>query len=474
MSDFVAQTEQQLQIKAGHARKKLLTKELLFFGINLYKYDWRADHNCPETAGAYVAFTGKNLTELAAGSIFLNGKLISKPDFTHLNLTWFLIHEQLHVLNSHGSRMGDREPLLWNLATDHVIERVIKDIHDNEKKNGVTNVITPYGGIERANIIPEVENDLPNGSAEEVYVWLINNRNNYEISELPGSGGKDSDQPNSGSGNGGPKWFQVKNKKTGKTYVVSDNKLDTAAKKAERQAQSDARAAFENIKDKGNMPAGLSRYLEEILKIEIPWTQLLEDAIKQHVEIKPAGRSWHQLNKFFAPHNLTLPGVGYEEENTGVGTMIVGVDTSGSISRKETAQFASIIMDAVKYFKTVRVLVHDVNVHQDLEYDKDNILEFGKLLKETGFSGGGGTSHKPVFNKINTLWDEDPDSLSMCIFLTDGYSDVEQIWRNFEWSGGNKIPTYFVITSSGRNIDNIATSEFKQINIKDTSDSEEL
>ena len=71
---------------------------------------------------------------------------------------------------------------------------------------------------------------------------------------------------------------------------MSDNKLDTAAKKAERQAQSDARAAFENIKDKGNMPAGLSRYLEEILKIEIPWTQLLEDAIKQHVEIKPAGR----------------------------------------------------------------------------------------------------------------------------------------------------------------------------------------
>ena len=33
MSDFVAQTEQQLQIKAGHARKKLLTKELLFLEL---------------------------------------------------------------------------------------------------------------------------------------------------------------------------------------------------------------------------------------------------------------------------------------------------------------------------------------------------------------------------------------------------------------------------------------------------------
>ena len=130
-------------------------------------------------------------------------------------------------------------------------------------------------------------------------------------------------------------------------------------------------------------------------------------------------------------------------------------------------------MDSIKYFKNVRVLVHDVDVHQDLTYDKDNILEFQSMLATSGFKGGGGTSHGPIFKKIEHAYDEDPDDISMAVFLTDAYSDIESVWNQYNWSKKVQIPTFFVITQNGRFIGENADShkeKFKQIKINTVDD----
>ncbi len=458
------QSERILQEKASAARKKLMTRDLIFFGINLYKYNWTVDMACPDYAGAYVRFNPTNLGDVEAGSIFLNGKLVAKPEFTHMNLTWYLLHEVLHIINGHGLRMGNKDRTMWNFATDHVIECFLKSIYDNEVSSGVNNKIEPPGGIEHANIIERLRNELPDINAEEAYDWIMKNQPQFEVIDQGGS--------DNGSGEGGS-WVKIKDKKTGREYVVSDPKYNKAQKKAAKDAQSEARAVFNSIKDRGDMSAGISRYLEDILRVEIPWTLLLEKAIKQNVILKPTGRSWRNINKYYSPHGMTLPGVEYEEENEGVGTIIVGVDTSGSISKKETQQFAAIITDSVKYFKKVFVMVHDINVHQMLEYTKDNILEFGKMLKDTGFAGGGGTSHKPLFTQIEEMWEDDPDDISMFISLTDGYSDIEHIWEKFVWSANNNIPTFFVITKSGTKVQEVPSAEFEQIQINDAGSNDE-
>ncbi len=465
--DVIFQSHQQLEKKASQARKKLMTRDYLYFGINLYKFKWDCSMSCPDKAGAYVLFNMKS-GDLAIATIFINGHLLARPDFTHLNLSWYLLHELLHILNGHGMRSGNKELTLWNFATDHVIECFLKDLRENEINKKIKNIIVPYGGIENANIIEELQQDLPNCNAEDAYEWILSRRNQFEISSVNNKNGNGDEDGEETNGDDSNKFVKITDKKTGKEYIIANPNLSLKDKRQEKQAQAEARAAWDSIKERGDQSSFIKNYLDKILKVEIPWTDLVKKAIKQTAIIKPTGRSWRNINKYYAPHGLTLPGVEYEEENDGIGTLIVGVDVSGSVSTIEQQQFAGIIIDSIKYFKTIIVMVHDVNVHQVLEYNKDNILDFGKMLKETGFQGGGGTSHNPLFGLIDTVWKENSDNISMVISLTDGYSDVENEWDKFEWSVKNQIPTYFIITMTGTLITPTETQKFENIKINVT------
>jgi predicted metal-dependent peptidase len=402
--------------------------------------------------------------------------MVRRQDFEFTHLCWYLLHEMMHVISGHGSRRGNREAILWNLATDHVIECFLRTIYENEKKAGKKHPIVTYGGIEKANIIDDICKAIPNATAEEAYDWIIKNRSQFAMtSECDGKGGGECPcGGGDGSGDGKPnpnsKWVKVKDKKSGKEFWVHNPQMGMKEKKAEKMAQAEHRAQFEQAKMKGNLPAGIAQYLEKLLKVEVPWTELLEKAIKTSAVVKPSGRSYRNVNPYFRHLGFTLPGNDYEEENEGVGTMIIGVDVSGSISKTEAMSFAGIIMDSIKYFKEIRVFVHDVDVHQDLTYNKDTILEFAEMMKKEGFKGGGGTSHNPVFTKTGELYEDDEDNISMAIFLTDGYSDIEHIWPKHRWSKDNHIPTYFVITKNGKFIEKVPGSEYHQIQINETED----
>ncbi len=229
---------------------------------------------------------------------------------------------------------------------------------------------------------------------------------------------------------------------------------------------SEARAILEDMKKKGNISGKISQYLSQLLKVEIPWEELVEKSIKTNTIMKPDDRSWRSLNKFYQPHGIHLPGYSLSESNEGIGTLIICVDRSGSINKKELKQFSYIIEQSMKYFKVIKVLIHDIKIHQEKEFNIDNIIEFYKFIKTEGYKGGGGTSHKYVFEKIQTIWEEDPNEISMCISLTDMYSDIKELYKKQEFIKNN-LPFVFIITSSGQKI-NIDKDfgEITQIKIK--------
>ena len=92
----------------------------------LHKFNWVIDENCPDEALAYVKFKNKDINELDDGSIYFNGKFIAEPDFVYQNYFMILIHEFMHITFCHGIRRKDRDPMVWNLAADHVINAMIK------------------------------------------------------------------------------------------------------------------------------------------------------------------------------------------------------------------------------------------------------------------------------------------------------------------------------------------------------------
>jgi predicted metal-dependent peptidase len=120
--------------------------------------------------------------------------------------------------------------------------------------------------------------------------------------------------------------------------------------------------------------------------------------------------------------------------------VVVGIDVSGSIGLKEYADFASEVIGMAQAFRnriTIRFLTHDVTVHNDYVVENGNVDKIRKLK----IDGGGGTSHKDIMDYIQNK----VKNAKLAIFLTDGYSDLENI----------KLDDYhfkkiFVIQQNGR------------------------
>jgi len=415
------------------AKLKLFTKALIFFGMCANKFTWEIEEFDKRIEG-YVLFDSENLTKIESGTIFLNKHFVSKPDYTYNNLIFTICHELLHILNKHGARRGDRKWEEWNVACDHVIEIFLKKL---------SNIIKPYNN--KYNIIEELEYQNPNCTAEYVYDWIMKNPSKIQVSDTQNMSITVTD------GDGKP-MFIVSSIIGGITPNCISDELDESTKNMLiDQFVAESRALFENIKTQGNLPEYLTTYLDELLKVEIPWETLVEKSIKTNIIMKPDDRSWRSLNKFFMPHRLNLPGTSLTQELEGTGTLIVGCDSSASISHKDLKKFSGIIETSMIHFKTIHLIVHDTIIHQRKMFDKDTIHEFYRFISDEGYRGRGGTSHKYLFEEVQTeYWEKNKDDLSMVISLTDGYSDIESYYQNpkFEWIKNN-IPLVFIITKDG-------------------------
>ena len=422
--------------KKKDARIKLFRRDLglNFFGALAYQFQLDV-HEMSDRAEGYIMYNKENLDKSGDGIIHLNRKMVSQPDYTHDNIIYVILHELLHILQKHGLRRGQREPEAWNFACDHVVDRDLREIGKVKRYKNA------------CNIIEELDKEKPKCSAEQAYEWI---RKKQKQNKMTISMDKKSGM------------IKVEDHSTGEIFYVNpqaggqdqtENQSPDDKKKYKYAIDnflSHARALYETMKDKGTVGGSLATYLDKILKVEIPWESLLEKAIKTNTIMKPDERSWRQLNKYFQPHGMTLPGYSFIEDNEGIGLLIVLADTSGSISDKNLKQFSSVIIQSMKFFKTILLITHDVPIHQEKEFDSDSIRDFYQFINEEGFKGRGGTSHKAVFDRIEELWEDNEikDDLSMVISLTDNQSDSHRIYQDYRWIK-NKVPLVFVLTPNG-------------------------
>lgn len=420
-------TSQELKIRK--CKLKMFTNDLIFFGMMANKFKW-VIKDCPESIEGYITFDANNLNTIESGEIVINKFYTEKENHTFEHLAFIICHELLHILHKHGLRQGDRNPMIWNVAGDHIIERFLKTL---------SNVFKPFNN--EYNIVEQLHSENSKCTIEQAYNWLISQQNNKV--EITG----DDDT------------IHVKEPNRNNEFDVNANmpgqKSSPEEQTALDQFMAESRAMFENLKEKGSLSGSIVEYLDDILKVEIPWEKLVEKSIKTNIIMKPDDRSWRVLNKFYMPHKLTLPGITLTEDLEGTGQLIVCVDSSGSINNTNLKKFSGVIENSMKHFKEIHVLIHDVHIQQKKIFSKDNIYSFYDFIKNEGYKGRGGTSHTYVFNEIeNEFWNKNKDNLSMVICLTDGYSNIECIISNYNWIKNN-IPLTLIITKDG-NIPNLS------------------
>jgi predicted metal-dependent peptidase len=322
---------------------------------------------------------------------YYNSEFVNKLPLKQLE---FLVgHEVLHAVYDHMGRRDSRDPKLWNIADDYCVNYDLVEQRVGEKIPSAL-YDTKYAGM----------------CAEEVYDDLYQNASKLDINELmkrlldehmdgDGDGDEDGDADGDGNkpGNGRPR-------------------LSEAEKKEIRDEIKEAVLAAATAAGAGNIPGGVKRMIKDLTEPVMDWRELLQQQIESTVKsdftwARPSRRSWHM--------DAVMPGMKPGEQID----VVIGIDTSGSITDNDLKIFLSEIkgiMESYDEYK-IHVMGWDTAVHNTEVFSSDNITDISEF--EPG--GGGGTDPHCVWEWLKDN-DIEPKKLIMftdfCFF---GWSPEE-------------------------------------------------
>jgi predicted metal-dependent peptidase len=289
---------------------------------------------------------------------------------TETQIIGVLCHEVLHIINMHHLRKGKRDHKLWNVACDYAINPIVLDA-GLELPDG--RLLDPqYHGM----------------SAEKIYSLLEKD---------PESKSKD----HSACG----EVMDGTQKADGSQMSADEIKV------AEQQIKVGIAQAAEMARSQGKMTAAIEAMVGALLKPIVNWREVLRRFAAQVV---PTGVSWSRPNRRVLAHGIRLPGM----IKGGVGQLVIGIDTSGSIYADPvmTQQFLSEVTSICEEVKpeAIHVVFCDSKVKSAETFEHHDMSDlFGRL--KSMVRGGGGTDFRPVFDWV----DEQGINPAALIYLTD-------------------------------------------------------
>jgi predicted metal-dependent peptidase len=336
-------------------------------------------------------------------NLFYNVQFFNAMD--NKEIEFVLAHEILHMVFDHLERRDDRDPRLYNISADYIVNNTLVD--------------------ERIGSIPSIVNCFQDfkyrgWTSEEVYDELFEEaeKNGKEFLEQLGEmldehidwegDGEGEGEGNGKDGKGRPKYSKEEREQ-----------IKDEIKEAMIQAAQSAGA--------GNTPVGVQRLIKEITEPKMNWRELIQQQIQSTVKSdytfsRPSRKGWHT--------GAVLPGMNFQETID----ICVGIDMSGSIGNKQAADFLGEvkgIMDQFKDYK-IKIWCFDTEVYNEDDFSADD----GREITEYEVHGGGGTDFMCNWRYMK----EHNIQPKRFIMFTDGYA-----WDS--WGDADWCETVFLIHS---------------------------
>lgn len=179
--------------------------------------------------------------------------------------------------------------------------------------------------------------------------------------------------------------------------------------RSEIEWQTQVAAAMHAARVQGKLPASLDRLFTEVLNPAVDWKDKIAALFAR--KVGTGSYDWATPDNELIVRDIYAPA----RAGFGAGTVVVGVDTSGSVGSKELDMFFAEISGILEDVRPKQLLIMwcDASVHRVDELDDPSDLNWVRSQKAPG---GGGTAFEPVFSKIEELHLE-PEAL---VYLTDG------------------------------------------------------
>lgn len=310
------------------------------------------------------------------GNIYFSKEFVDK--LTDEELGGVLCHEILHLAFQHLTRLGTRNPKLFNIASDLKINEEI--IFNNQQGFKLPKgCCVPYGN--QFTFGKAVISNIDKKTSEEIYKEMLQkNLSEEEINKLgfdtfvPGDSGTPEDIA------GASDWVERVN------------------------------VANETCKSQGNVPAGILRELKELSIPELSWHQI----ITQRLKLIATNKSWKK------PCKKMLPWYFASKHKVKGLTCAICIDTSGSMSQDDLKKTLTEIWGLSQQFKAIKfyIMCCDTDLTEPFIID----TRTKNKLMQIKLKGGGGTSFKPVFSwiKKNNL------AIDCLVYFTDLYGDFPE------------------------------------------------
>jgi predicted metal-dependent peptidase len=312
-------------------------------------------------------------------------------------IEFVIAHEILHCVYDHFSRREHRNPKLYNIAADYIVNNLL---------------VRDRIGVKPKLIDCFQDFKYEGWSSEEVYDELYKNADKIDFDKLGElldehiDWESDSDEDGDGEGNGRPR--------------LSKEDLDAIRdeiKEAMIQAASAAGA--------GNTPAGIQRLIKEMTEPKMNWRELLRQQIQSTIRsdytfARPSRKGWHT--------GAILPGMNFADTID----ICISLDMSGSIGNAQAADFLGEIQGIMDEFQDYKIKLwcFDTKVYNEQDFSADGADSL------TGYEimGGGGTDFD-----ANWIYMKEHDiQPKKFIMFTDGYP-----WNS--WGDEDYCDTIFII-----------------------------
>jgi predicted metal-dependent peptidase len=345
---------------------------------------------------------------------------------TPAELEGVLAHEVMHCALGHHCRRGGRDSRRWNEAADLAINPILlnnsfalpagalfdpacdnlsaEEIYARLEKQGSesgSNNKSQQGGGAGQTISPNTQPPSPSQPTQPSSPSSTANCPSPSLGHDASQSGGSSDTAEA---------QETQTARPGGFGEVLDATDDQGkpVSPAERSRQQHewaiaAEQAVRMARTCGHEPANVERALSETRESKQDWRAILRTFV---AATTASDYRWTPPNRRHIASGLYLPSV----DHTGVGAIVIGVDTSGSIGQKELEQFAgeiTAISDEMQP-EVIYVVYCDAAVQATQAFGAGDPIQLEP-------KGGGGTDFRPVFQ-----WVEANDIQPQClVYLTD-------------------------------------------------------
>ena len=314
-------------------------------------------------------------------------------------------HEVLHCVYDHMDkvRLGNRDPRLWNIANDYVINADLVEAKIGEQ---IKLVDICFDWKYRGKMSEEIYDDLFQKAVNEGRVITIDAFDEHIYRDGDG----DDEGAGEGEGNDGTKG-PVRYTKAEKDQIKQEfqNAVIQSAKAA----------------GAGNLPGGVKRLVDKLLNPQLSWRELLPMQIQSVIK---SDYTYMRPSRKGLDAGFYLPGMDREQTID----VAIAIDTSGSISNDMLVDFLSEVHGIMSQYNDFKIHIwcFDTSVHNPVLITADTANDL--LTYEIG--GGGGTDFDVNF----TYMKEEGIVPKKFIMFTDGYP-----WNS--WGDENYCDSLFIV-----------------------------